>query len=75
MAMYAMHCWISRPSAIKSLAARPTHANELEFSNEDYVGYCNTSAFGAGGVCGSVEDCPLPQLCGASSCPRISPKM
>jgi hypothetical protein len=44
------HALLDFKTLVKSLAARPTHANELESSNEDYVGYCDASAFGAGGV-------------------------
>jgi hypothetical protein len=44
------HALLDLKTLIKSLAARPTHVNELGFSNEDYVGYCDASAFGAGGV-------------------------
>jgi hypothetical protein len=35
---------------IRNLAARPTHVMELEFDRDDFVGYCDASAFGAGGV-------------------------
>jgi hypothetical protein len=44
------HALLDFKTLIKSLAARPTHVNELGFSNEDYIGYCDASAFGAGGV-------------------------
>jgi hypothetical protein len=44
------HALLDFKTLIKSLATRPTHVNELGFSNEDYVGYCDASAFGAGGV-------------------------
>ncbi len=36
---------------ITTLAARPTHVNEiLPAPVPDYIGYCDASAFGAGGV-------------------------
>eukprot|EP00978_Attheya_sp_CCMP212_P017850 scaffold48105_cov30-Attheya_sp.AAC.5 len=37
---------------LQNLAARPTHVMELEFDRDDFVGYCDASAFvfGAGGV-------------------------
>ncbi len=37
-------------SVIRDLASRPTHVNELVQKNLDYTGYCDASAFGAGGV-------------------------
>jgi hypothetical protein len=44
------HALLDFKTLIKSLADRPTHANELGTSNEDYVGYVDASAFGVGGV-------------------------
>ena len=35
---------------IKELAHRPTHVSKLVARNFDYVGFCDASAFGAGGV-------------------------
>jgi hypothetical protein len=36
---------------IRNLASRPTHVNELVQADEpDYIGYCDASGFGAGGV-------------------------
>lgn len=35
---------------IADLARRPTHVDELVAHQQDYVGYCDASAFGAGGV-------------------------
>jgi hypothetical protein len=35
---------------IQELAQRPTHVSELVAGNFDYVGFCDASAFGAGGV-------------------------
>jgi hypothetical protein len=37
-------------SVIRDLASRPTHVNELVQTPLDYTGYCDASAFGAGGV-------------------------
>jgi hypothetical protein len=49
--LYTMHYyWIDFKYLIKGLADRPTHANKLGTSNEDYVGYVDASAFGVGGV-------------------------
>ena len=46
---------------VVSLAARPTHVNEiLPAQHPDYIGYCDASAFGAGGVWFSGR-CPLPE--------------
>jgi hypothetical protein len=44
------HALLDFKTLIRSLADRPTHANELGTSNEDYVGYVDASAFGVGGV-------------------------
>jgi hypothetical protein len=36
---------------IRNLASRPTHVSELvQSENPDYIGYCDASGFGAGGV-------------------------
>eukprot|EP00978_Attheya_sp_CCMP212_P009589 scaffold22746_cov52-Attheya_sp.AAC.5 len=35
---------------IKSLHSWPTHVDELIQQSDDYIGYCDASAFGAGGV-------------------------
>jgi hypothetical protein len=35
---------------IRNLASRPTHVRELVQNSLDYVGYCDASGFGAGGV-------------------------
>ncbi len=35
---------------IKDLARRPTHVSELVQGDPDWIGYCDASAFGAGGV-------------------------
>jgi hypothetical protein len=46
---------------ITTLAARPTHVNKiLPASEPDYIGYCDASAYGAGGVWFSGR-CPLPE--------------
>jgi hypothetical protein len=46
---------------ITTLAARPTHVNEILIAPvPDYIGYCDASAFGAGGVWFSGQ-CPLPE--------------
>ena len=37
-------------NVIKDLAVRPTHVTELVQQGLDYAGYCDASAFGAGGV-------------------------
>jgi hypothetical protein len=37
-------------AVIRDLASRPTHVSELVQGELDYVGYCDASAFGAGGV-------------------------
>jgi hypothetical protein len=37
-------------AVIRDLASRPTHVNELVQKTLDYTGYCDASAFGAGGV-------------------------
>jgi hypothetical protein len=37
-------------SVIRDLASRPTHVNKLVQKSLDYTGYCDASAFGAGGV-------------------------
>ncbi len=34
---------------IQELASRPTHVNEFVQKELDYIGYCDASAFGAGG--------------------------
>jgi hypothetical protein len=53
------HALLDFKTLIKSLADRPTHANELGTSNEDYVGYVDASTFGVGGVWFSGR-LPLP---------------
>lgn len=35
---------------LKSLSSRPTHVAELVHRDDDYIGFCDASAFGAGGV-------------------------
>jgi hypothetical protein len=37
-------------AVIRDLASRPTHVHELVQQTLDYTGYCDASAFGAGGV-------------------------
>ena len=38
-------------NVVRNLASRPTHVNELvQADNPDYIGYCDASGFGAGGV-------------------------
>ena len=37
-------------NVIKDLAVRPTHVTEVVQQGLDYAGYCDASAFGAGGV-------------------------
>jgi hypothetical protein len=44
------HALLDFKSLIRDLAGRPTHAMELVSDSEDYVGYCDASKFGAGGV-------------------------
>jgi hypothetical protein len=49
---------------ITTLAARPTHVNEiLPAPVPDYIGYFDASAFGAGGIWFSGQ-CPLPETVG-----------
>jgi hypothetical protein len=46
---------------VTTLAARPTHVTEILPAPEpDYIGYCDASAYGAGGVWFSGL-CPLPE--------------
>jgi hypothetical protein len=46
---------------VSTLAARPTHVKEiLPAPDPDYIGYCDASAFGAGGVWFSGQ-CTLPE--------------
>jgi hypothetical protein len=44
------HAIIDIATVIRDLASRPTHVSELVQKDLDYVGYCDASAFGAGGV-------------------------
>ena len=44
------HALIDLRTMIMNLAQRPTHVNELVGLDLDYIGYCDASAFGAGGV-------------------------
>ena len=55
---------------IITLAARPTHVNEiLTPAAPDYIGYCDASAFGAGGVWFSGQS-PLPETVWRLQWPR-----
>ena len=55
---------------ITTLAARPTHVKEiLPAPDPDYIGYCDASAFGAGGVWFSGQ-CPLPETVWRLQWPR-----
>ncbi|KAI2491431.1 adenylate kinase [Fragilaria crotonensis] len=59
---------------VVKLADRPTHVNEiLQLGAPAYIGYCDASAFGAGGVwfSGTV---PLPKQSGDCSGRGISPR-
>jgi hypothetical protein len=44
------HALIDLRTMLMNLAQRPTHVNELVGLDLDYIGYCDASAFGAGGV-------------------------
>jgi len=44
------HALLDVANVIKDLAVRPTHVTELVQQGLDYAGYCDASAFGAGGV-------------------------
>jgi hypothetical protein len=44
------HALLDMGMLITSLAACPTHISELVHNPLDYIGYCDASAFGAGGV-------------------------
>jgi hypothetical protein len=44
------HAILDFAAVIRDLASRPTHVNELVQQPLDYAGYCDASAFGAGGV-------------------------
>jgi hypothetical protein len=44
------HALIDVAAVIRNLAHRPTHVSELVQGTLDYAGYCDASAFGAGGV-------------------------
>jgi hypothetical protein len=44
------HALIDIAAVIRDLASRPTHVSELVEQTLDYTGYCDASAFGAGGV-------------------------
>ena len=55
---------------VLTLAARPTHVNEiLPPGAPDYIGYCDASAFGAGGVWFSGT-CALPETVWRLQWPR-----
>jgi hypothetical protein len=44
------HALLDVANVIQNLASRPTHVNELVQQLLNYAGYCDASAFGAGGV-------------------------
>jgi hypothetical protein len=44
------HALLDFAAVVRDLASRPTHVKELVQQPLDYVGYCDASAFGAGGV-------------------------
>jgi hypothetical protein len=44
------HALIDIVAVIRNLASRPTHVSELVQGNLAHIGYCDASAFGAGGV-------------------------
>jgi hypothetical protein len=44
------HAILDFATVIRDLASRPTQVTELVQQDLDYVGYCDASAFGAGGV-------------------------
>jgi hypothetical protein len=44
------HALLDFAVVIRDLASRPTHVNELVQQDLHYTGYCDASAFGAGGV-------------------------
>jgi hypothetical protein len=44
------HTLLDIATIIRDLSSRPTHVSELIQGPLDYVGYCDASAFGAGGV-------------------------
>ena len=55
---------------VTTLAARPTHVKEiLPAAEPDYIGYCDASAFGAGGVWFSGQ-CSLPETVWRLQWPR-----
>ena len=55
---------------VTTLAARPTHVKEiLPALDPDYIGYCDASAYGAGGVWFSGQ-CPLPETVWRLQWPR-----
>ena len=55
---------------VTTLAARPTHVKEiLPALDPDYIGYCDASAYGAGGVWFSGQ-CPLPETVWQLQWPR-----
>jgi hypothetical protein len=44
------HALLDIAAVMQDLASRPTHVSELVEQTLDYTGYCDASAFGAGGV-------------------------
>jgi hypothetical protein len=44
------HALLDIAAVIRELASRPTHVSELVQKELNYIGYCDASAFGAGGV-------------------------
>jgi hypothetical protein len=44
------HAPLDMAAVICNLASRPTHVSELVQKELDYIGYCDASTFGAGGV-------------------------
>jgi hypothetical protein len=55
------HALLDMAAVIRDLASRPTHVNELVQKELNYIGYCDASAFGAGGVWfgGTQRLCPI----------------
>jgi hypothetical protein len=61
-------------NVIHNLASRPTHVKELVQQLLNYAGYCNASAFGAGGIWFGAN-MALPPIVGESNGPATSRMM
>jgi hypothetical protein len=51
---YTLYALLDFKTLTRNLAVRPTHVMELEFDHDNFVGFCDASAFRAGRVWFSV---------------------